>query len=57
MLKDVTKTQANHLRMVTELTVEIEHSDTPALVADWINVAVFSQPQSQPQPSSEARRR
>lgn len=53
MLKDVTKTQANHLRMVTELTVEIEHSDTPALVADWINVAVFSQPQ----PSSEARRR
>jgi hypothetical protein len=49
--------------MVTELTVEIEHSDTPALVADWINVAVFSQPQSQPQPqpqpqrSSEARRR
>jgi acyl dehydratase len=57
MLKNVTKTQANHLRMVTELTVEIEHSDTPALVADWINVAVFSQPQSQPQPSSEARRR
>jgi hypothetical protein len=55
MLKDVTKTQANHLRMVTELTVEIEHSDTPALVADWINVAVFLQPQ--PQPSSEARRR
>ena len=53
ILKDVTKTQANHLRMVTELTVEIEHSDTPALVADWINVAVFSQPQ----PSSEARRR
>ena len=46
---------ANRLdvRMVTELTVEIEHSDTPALVADWINVAVFSQPQ----PSSEARRR
>jgi hypothetical protein len=39
--------------MVTELTVEIEHSDTPALVADWINVAVFLQPQ----PSSEARRR
>ena len=51
ILKEVTKTQANHLRMVTELTVEIEHSDTPALVADWINVAVFSAPQ----PSHEAR--
>ena len=50
-LKDVTKTQANHLRIVTELTVEIEHSDTPALVADWINVAVFSAPQ----PRHEAR--
>ena len=41
-LKEVTKSKANHLRMVTELTVEIEHSDTPALVADWINIAVFS---------------
>ena len=58
-LKEVTKTQANHLRIMTELTVEIEHSDTPALVADWINVAIFSQPQAQAQaqPSSEARRR
>jgi len=44
ILKEVTKTQANHLRMVTELTIEIEHSETPALVADWINVAVFSPP-------------
>ena len=50
-LKEVTKTQANHLRMVTELIVEIEHSDTPALVADWINVGVFSAPH----PSNEAR--
>jgi hypothetical protein len=36
---------------VTELIVEIEHSDTPALVADWINVGVFSAPH----PSNEAR--
>ena len=41
-LKEVTKPKANHLRVVTELTVEIEHSDTAALVADWINIAVFS---------------
>lgn len=41
-LKEVTKSKANHLRVVTELTVEIEHSDTAALVADWINIAVFS---------------
>ena len=41
-LKEVTKSKANHLRLVTELTVEIEHSDTPALIADWINIAVFS---------------
>ena len=41
-LKEVTKSKANQMRVVTELTVEIEHSETPALVADWINIAVFS---------------
>ena len=41
-LKEVIKSKANHLRLVTQLTVEIEHCDTPALVADWINIAVFS---------------
>ena len=40
-LKELKQTSSNQLRMVTKLTIEIEGADKPALVADWINVAVF----------------
>jgi acyl dehydratase len=40
-LKEVKQTSSNQLRMVTKLTIEIEGADKPALVADWVNVAVF----------------
>ena len=40
-LKEVKQTSSNQLRMVTQLTIEIEGADKPALVADWANVAVF----------------
>ena len=42
-LKDVKQTSTTQLRMVTTLTIEIESSPKPALVTDWINVAVFSE--------------
>ena len=40
-LKDVKQTSATQLRIVTTLTIEIESATKPALVADWVNVAVF----------------
>ena len=40
-LKDVKQTSATRLRIVTTLTIEIESATKPALVADWVNVAVF----------------
>ncbi len=40
-LKDVKQTSTTQLRIVTTLTIEIESATKPALVADWVNVAVF----------------
>ena len=40
-LKDVKQTSATQLRIVTTLAIEIESATKPALVADWVNVAVF----------------
>ena len=40
-LKDVKQTSVTQLRIVTTLTIEIESATKPALVADWVNVAVF----------------
>ena len=40
-LKEVKQTSSNQLRIVRKLTIEIEGADKPALVADWVNVAVF----------------
>ena len=42
-LKDLKQTSTTRLRMVTTLTIEIEGSPKPALITDWINVAVFSE--------------
>jgi hypothetical protein len=42
-LKDLKQTSTTRLRMVTTLTIEIEGSAKPALITDWINVAVFSE--------------
>ena len=41
-LKELKQTSASPLRMVTTLTIEIEGTDKPALLADWVNVVVFS---------------
>ena len=41
-LKELKQTSASQLRMVTTLTIEIEGTDKPALLADWVNVVVFS---------------
>ncbi|MDE0781631.1 MAG: MaoC family dehydratase [Planktomarina sp.] len=40
-LKDVTQRSETQLRFVFHMTIEIEGKDRPALVADWINTAVF----------------
>ena len=40
-LKDLKQTSTTQLRIITTLTIEIESAAKPALVADWINVAVF----------------
>jgi hypothetical protein len=41
-LRELKQTSASQLRMVTTLTIEIEGTDKPALLADWVNVVVFS---------------
>jgi len=40
--KAVTKRSATELLRENSLTVEIEGQETPALVADWLGLAVFS---------------
>ena len=42
-LKAVTQRNATDLLRETQLKIEIEGSDTPALVADWLGLAVFAQ--------------
>lgn len=41
VLKNVTKRNPAELLRENALTIEIEGSDTPALVADWLGLAVF----------------
>ncbi len=36
------KRSGTELLRTLELTIEIEHTDTPALVAEWLGLAVFS---------------
>ncbi|MEM8576881.1 MAG: MaoC family dehydratase [Pseudomonadota bacterium] len=42
-LKTVTQRSATDLLRENALTVEIEGAETPALVADWLGLAVFSE--------------
>ena len=41
VLKSVEKKPGNRLLRENTLTIEIEGQDTPALVADWLGMAVF----------------
>ena len=41
VLTGVTQRNATDLLRETKLTIEIEGQDTPALVADWLGLAVF----------------
>ncbi|MFL4471178.1 MaoC family dehydratase [Tateyamaria armeniaca] len=43
-LSDVTMRKPTELMRRTELTIEIDGQDTPALVADWLGLAVFDDP-------------
>ena len=40
-MKSVTQRNATDLLRETALTIEIEGAETPALVADWLGLAVF----------------
>lgn len=42
VLQDVQKRKPTELLRTNALTVEIEGSDTPALVAEWLGLAVFA---------------
>ena len=42
-MKSVTKRNATDLLRETALTIEIEGEQTPALVADWLGLAVFGE--------------
>lgn len=42
ILKDVQKRKPTELLRTNDLTIEIEGSDTPALVAEWLGLAVFA---------------
>ena len=42
VLKSVTKKSDNQLLSENTLTVEIKGKDTPALIADWLGMAVFA---------------
>ncbi|MEO0936577.1 MAG: MaoC family dehydratase [Pseudomonadota bacterium] len=44
VLKAVTQRNATDLLRENELTVEIDGSDKPALVAEWLGLAVFAAP-------------
>ena len=41
VLKDVTQRKPTELLRRTEMTIEIEGADRPALVADWLGLVVF----------------
>ena len=41
-LRDIRLRNPNELLRRTEMTIEIEGKDTPALVADWLGLAVFT---------------
>lgn len=41
VLKDVTRRKPTELLRRTEMTIEIEGADRPALVADWLGLVVF----------------
>ncbi|MFK7754365.1 MAG: MaoC family dehydratase [Sedimentitalea sp.] len=45
VLQDVSKRNASELLRTNALTVEIEGSKTPALVAEWLGLAVFAPPE------------
>lgn len=45
VLKSVTKRNPTDLLRENALTIEIEGSETPALVADWLGLAVFAPPE------------
>jgi hypothetical protein len=42
-MKSVTQRNATDLLRETALTIEIEGEQTPALVADWLGLAVFGE--------------
>jgi len=42
VLKGITQRSRTALLRETELTIEIEDQDTPALVADWLGMVVFA---------------
>ncbi|QBF31947.1 MaoC family dehydratase [Thalassococcus sp. S3] len=44
VLKSVTKRSEAELLRENALTIEIEGSETPALVADWLGLSVFAAP-------------
>ena len=44
VLKSVIQRNATELLRENTLTIEIEGQDTPALVADWLGMAVFAPP-------------
>lgn len=45
VLNSIKQRSATDLLRETGMTVEIEGQDTPALVADWLGLAVFAPPQ------------
>jgi acyl dehydratase len=45
VLKAVTKRSPTELLRENALTIEIEGQETPALVADWLGLAVFAPPE------------
>ncbi|WP_420012488.1 MaoC family dehydratase [Tateyamaria sp.] len=44
-LKGITQRNATDLLRETKMTIEIEGQETPALVADWLGLAVFDAPE------------
>ena len=41
ILENLEKKSTTHLKVVMSLTIEIKGHDKPALLANWINIAVF----------------
>ena len=41
VIKSLVKSNPNQLRQVYDLSIEIENSDRPALVADWVIMTIF----------------